>query len=62
MPACQPDGRGEWWADQFGLAKPPETFRRRRDIRDDYRAKSRWDVRVKLLRYEPPPRPPRTWD
>jgi transcriptional regulator with XRE-family HTH domain len=46
---------GEWWADQFGLARPPETFKRDRQRRDEMRARSRWEVRVSLLRSAPEP-------
>jgi len=46
---------GEWWADTFGLARPPETFWRDRERRDARRALSRWAVRVKQLRHVPPP-------
>jgi transcriptional regulator with XRE-family HTH domain len=49
---------GEWWADAYGLARPPETFYRNRKRRDEMRARSRWEVRVKQLRNAPePPRP-----
>lgn len=51
---------GEWWADGYGLARPPETFRRDRAIRDFERSRSRWEVRVAQLRSEPPPRAPVT--
>ena len=46
---------GEWWADQYGLLRPPETFHRDRERRDIQRARSRWEVRVALLRSVPPP-------
>ena len=46
---------GEWWADHYGLARPPETFKRDRQRRDEMRARSRWEVRVKLLRGAPEP-------
>lgn len=36
---------GEWWGDIYGLARPPETFRRDREWRDRARAESRWQVR-----------------
>jgi len=49
---------GEWWADVYGLARPPETFYRDRRKRDYMRARSRWEVRVAQLRDEPPPRNP----
>lgn len=49
---------GEWWADGYGLARPPETFHRDRKRRDEMRARSRWEVRAKLLRGAPePPNP-----
>lgn len=50
---------GEWWADIYGLARPPETFYRNRERRDAMRARSRWEVRVAQLRNVPPP--PRIW-
>jgi transcriptional regulator with XRE-family HTH domain len=46
---------GEWWGDRFGLARPPETFHRDRRRRDAQRARSRWEVRVKLCRGLPEP-------
>src|SRR5690606_4407178 len=49
---------GEWWADKYGLARPPETFYRDRQRRDALRALSRWEVRVKLYRGVPPPPDP----
>jgi transcriptional regulator with XRE-family HTH domain len=49
---------GEWWADQYGLTRPPETFLRDRRARDERRARSQWEVRVAQLRNAPePPRP-----
>lgn len=53
---------GEWWADGFGLARPPETFRRNRAQRDYERRRSQWDVRVKKFRCAPCPEPPRQRD
>ncbi len=50
---------GEWWADVYGLAAPPETFRRSRAHRDWIRRVSRWEVRVAMLRNVPRPDPPR---
>jgi transcriptional regulator with XRE-family HTH domain len=50
---------GEWWADGFGLARPPETFRRSRAQRDYERRRSQWEVRVNRYRYAPCPEPPR---
>jgi transcriptional regulator with XRE-family HTH domain len=52
---------GDWWADQYGLARPPETFRRNRAYRDYERRMSQWQVRVKQLRNAPKPRPPGGW-
>ena len=49
---------GEWWADVYGLARPPETFHRDRAFRDAQRARSQWEVRVAQHRHEPPPRDP----
>jgi transcriptional regulator with XRE-family HTH domain len=49
---------GDWWADVYGLTAPPETFRRNRKYRDWQRQRSRWEVRVKMLRSAPPPRFP----
>ncbi len=50
---------GEWWADGYGLARPPETFRRNRVYRDYERRRSQWQVRVAQLRNAPEPRLPR---
>jgi transcriptional regulator with XRE-family HTH domain len=52
---------GEWWADGYGLTRPPETFRRNRAYRDYLRQRSRWEVRVAQLRQVPPPRLPPGW-
>jgi transcriptional regulator with XRE-family HTH domain len=52
---------GEWWADGFGLARPPETFRRDRARRDYERRLSQWQVRVAKFRNAPEPRPPVRW-
>lgn len=49
-----PEG-GEWWATKFGLAKPPETFRRSRVVRDHERRVSQWQVRVAKYRFAPYP-------
>ena len=46
---------GEWWADKYGLARPPETFHRDRVFRDQQRRRSQWEVRVAQLRHVPPP-------
>ncbi len=46
---------GEWWADQYGLTAPPETFRRDRAVRDMQRRRSQWEVRVAKYRAFPPP-------
>lgn len=48
---------GEWWADRYGLARPPETFFRDRRRRDAQRARSRWEVRVAQTRHIVPPPP-----
>ncbi|HVU92486.1 MAG TPA: helix-turn-helix transcriptional regulator [Jatrophihabitans sp.] len=50
---------GEWWADGYGLVRPPETFRRNRQYRDWQREQSRRDVREhgSLSAYRPA-RPP----
>ncbi len=46
---------GEWWADLYGLARPPETYYRDRVVRDAQRRRSVWEVRVKQNRNAPPP-------
>jgi transcriptional regulator with XRE-family HTH domain len=46
---------GEWWGDNYGLARPPETFYRNRSKRDAMRAMSEYEVRARLHRYESPP-------
>ena len=46
---------GEWWADRYGLARPPETFHRDRADRDARRRRSQWEVRVAQNRGVPPP-------
>jgi transcriptional regulator with XRE-family HTH domain len=51
-------GPGHWWADVYGLARPPETFHRDRSTRDMRRRRSQWEVRVAQHRYEPPPPDP----
>jgi hypothetical protein len=48
-------------ADGLGLARPPETFRRNRTVRDYQRRRSQWDVRVAQFRTAPQPRLPRGW-
>lgn len=45
----------DWWGGRYGLARPPETFLRDRERRDVQRRRSRWEVRVALLRHVPPP-------
>jgi transcriptional regulator with XRE-family HTH domain len=35
---------GEWWADMYGMSRPPETFGRNRAIRDEQRARSQYDL------------------
>lgn len=52
---------GDWWADCYGLARPPETFRRNRAYRDYQRRQSQWEVRVAKYRGTPPPRLPPGW-
>jgi transcriptional regulator with XRE-family HTH domain len=52
---------GEWWADIYGLVRPPETFRRDRASRDMQRARSQWEVRVAKYRSVPPPPYPPDW-
>jgi transcriptional regulator with XRE-family HTH domain len=49
---------GEWWGDEYGLARPPETFHRNRRYRDYQRALSQWEVRAKQNRGVPPPTHP----
>ncbi|WP_405091334.1 helix-turn-helix transcriptional regulator [Micromonospora sp. NBC_01392] len=49
---------GEWWADIYGLARPPETFYRDRAVRDALRRRSQWEVRVAKYRNVPPPPDP----
>jgi transcriptional regulator with XRE-family HTH domain len=46
---------GEWWADKYGLARPPETYHRSRAWRDAKRKRSQWEVRVEQFRHDPPP-------
>ena len=46
---------GEWWADIYGLARPPETYHRSRADRDARRRRSQWEVRVAKHRGDPPP-------
>jgi len=52
---------GEWWADGFGLTRPPETFRRNRAYRDHQRRLSQWEVRVAKYRHDPQPKLPLGW-
>ncbi|MFN2560433.1 MAG: helix-turn-helix domain-containing protein [Jatrophihabitans sp.] len=52
---------GDWWADGFGLARPPETFRRNRTYRDYERRRSQWEVRSSKFRHAPHPQLPRGW-
>ncbi|HEX6335514.1 MAG TPA: helix-turn-helix transcriptional regulator [Jiangellaceae bacterium] len=49
---------GEWWADKYGLARPPETYHRARAYRDAKRALSQWAVRVQQFRDDPMPQNP----
>lgn len=46
---------GEWWADKYGLARPPETFHRCPQDREARRRRSVWEVRVAQNRHVPPP-------
>jgi transcriptional regulator with XRE-family HTH domain len=46
---------GEWWADVYGLTRPPETFYRDREQRDRRRRRSQWEVRVAKYRHDPEP-------
>ncbi|MBC3190183.1 helix-turn-helix transcriptional regulator [Pseudonocardia sp. C8] len=47
---------GDWWGDRFGLARPPETFKRDRVMRDVMRRRSVWEVRVnQFWTAHPPP-------
>ncbi|MFI5840677.1 helix-turn-helix transcriptional regulator [Catenuloplanes sp. NPDC051500] len=46
---------GDWWGDQYGLARPPETFHRSRELRERQRRRSQWEVRVAKYRNDPPP-------
>lgn len=50
---------GDWWADEFGLARPPETYHRSRQRRDAERKLSQWSVRVAQYRNDPQPPDPR---
>ncbi|WP_176730780.1 helix-turn-helix domain-containing protein [Micromonospora mirobrigensis] len=53
---------GEWWADIYGLARPPETFHRCPADREARRRLSQWEVRVAKYRSAPRPPDPRRWD
>ena len=46
---------GEWWGDNYGLARPPETFYRNRRKRDAMRAMSEYETRARLHRHASPP-------
>jgi transcriptional regulator with XRE-family HTH domain len=51
---------GEWWADGYGLARPPETFCRDRRRREMARERSRQELQAaRAARYRPLPQPPR---
>ncbi|MFG1603857.1 helix-turn-helix transcriptional regulator [Actinoplanes sp. NPDC049265] len=52
---------GEWWGDLYGLARPPETFHRDRELRDAIRARSQYEVRASKYRFGPPPLDPEYW-
>ncbi|MER5704203.1 helix-turn-helix transcriptional regulator [Micromonospora sp. NPDC002296] len=47
---------GDWWADIYGLARPPETFHRCPVDREARRRRSQWEVRVAQYRNVPPPK------
>ncbi len=47
---------GEWWGDNYGLARPPETFHRDHDRRRAKQWRSAWETRVD--RYRSAPEPP----
>jgi transcriptional regulator with XRE-family HTH domain len=49
----------EWWGTKYGLAKPPETFHRDRELRDYQRALSVYHVRTCVGYEGEPPVPPR---
>jgi transcriptional regulator with XRE-family HTH domain len=49
---------GEWWADKYGLDRPPKTYHRDRAYRDAKRALSQWAVRVQQFRHDPMPENP----
>ena len=49
---------GEWWADKYGMARPPETYHRDRAYRDAKGALSQWAVRVQQFRHDPMPENP----
>jgi hypothetical protein len=49
---------GEWWADSYGLTRPPETFHRDHGRRAALQVRSQWEVRAKLNRGVPPPPDP----
>ncbi|RKN44218.1 helix-turn-helix domain-containing protein [Micromonospora endolithica] len=49
---------GEWWADIYGLARPPETYHRCPVDREMRRLLSVWEVRVAQNRAAPRPRNP----
>lgn len=46
---------GEWWADKYGLARPPETYHRSPVLREVQRRRSVWEVRVAQNRNAPRP-------
>jgi transcriptional regulator with XRE-family HTH domain len=52
---------GEWWADVYGLCRPPETFHRDREWRDVLRRRSQWEVRRKYRGLPWPPDPELWW-
>jgi transcriptional regulator with XRE-family HTH domain len=46
---------GVWWADEYGLARPPESFTRSRELRDARRELSQYELRPKLYRWRTKP-------
>ncbi|GAA1809254.1 hypothetical protein GCM10009682_33720 [Luedemannella flava] len=52
---------GEWWGDIYGMARPPETFRRNRAERDAARERAEWWARPKKHLGLPEPPKPGSW-
>ncbi|MEV6816906.1 hypothetical protein [Micromonospora sp. NPDC051296] len=53
--------RASGGGDIYGLARPPETYRRSPIDREARRRCSQWEVRVAKYRNVPPPPDPRNW-